>query len=560
MKTRAAWSLFALASALLVPALARAQVAGIPAEEIAPRPFEPEELAASAPPPLPQMPEPYQPPPPDAYGTTTTDPYGTAADPSQIDWPQDIAAEEASVDSYDDGYDPQAYTQFQSELAPYGDWIDDGTYGRVWIPATSIVGNDFTPYDSGGHWALTEFGWTWVSDWNWGWAPFHYGRWILVSGFGWAWVPGTMWGPAWVAWRSGGGYVGWAALPPRGVSITATYGHRTPWRFTRANDLWVGRPRTVPIRDMKGMFRRTSNVANDRVLTRGNASVHINAGPRYIPGATVARLKTVAPQTFPQRAILPRTGANMSARPWIRAATGGGGAAPSRGGGSVATGGARIGGGPGMGGGPSMGSGHAFGRSFPGHPSAAPASGPHIYNPPRPTAAAGVHAGGQPHTFAPARGNNPPLNTTTTGPRVFDVAPASNPPRVSSPAPMYGAPHAVGAPPANNPARVYNPPPRTFDTPAAVNPTRSFSTSSAGIYNPPPRTFAAPAPMQPTHVAPARSFSPPAPAPARSFSPPAPAPAPSFSAPAPARSFGAPAGGGGFGRPGGGAPLGGHRR
>ena len=492
------------------------------------------------------MPEPYQPPTPEAYDTTTTGPYDTAADTSQIDWPQDIAAEEASVDSYDDGYDPQAYSQFQGELSPYGDWIDDGTYGRVWVPATSIVGNDFTPYYTGGHWVLTEFGWTWVSDWNWGWAPFHYGRWILVSGFGWAWVPGTMWGPAWVAWRTGGGFVGWAALPPRGVSITATYGHRSPWRFTRATDLWVGRPRTVPVRDMKGMFRRTSNVANDRVLTRGNASVHINAGPRYIPGATVARLKSVAPHTFPQRAILPRAGANMSARPWIRAATVAPGGAPARGGGGApATGGARIGGGPGMAG------GHTFGRSSPGHPSAAPALGPYIYNPPRPTAAsAGIHAGGQPHTFAPTHASNPPVTTTTTGPRVFDVAPAINPPRVSSPATTYGAPHAVGAPPAHNPARVYNPPPRTFETPAAVNPTRSFSTSSAGIYNPPPRTFAAPAPVQPfhqtqappqTHVAPARSFSPPAPAPARSFSP--------------------PAGSGGFGRPVGGAPFsGGHRR
>jgi hypothetical protein len=69
------------------------------------------------------MPEPYLPP---------QDPYDTAADPSQIDWPQDVAAEEPAVDSYDDGYDPQAYTGFQDELAPYGDWIDDSSYGRVW--------------------------------------------------------------------------------------------------------------------------------------------------------------------------------------------------------------------------------------------------------------------------------------------------------------------------------------------------------------------------------------------------------------------------------------------
>ncbi|HEX8531098.1 MAG TPA: DUF6600 domain-containing protein, partial [Cytophagales bacterium] len=34
----------------------------------------------------------------------------------------------------------------------------------------------------------------------------------------WAWVPGPDWGPAWVAWRSGGGYYGWAPLGP-GVNI-----------------------------------------------------------------------------------------------------------------------------------------------------------------------------------------------------------------------------------------------------------------------------------------------------------------------------------------------------
>ena len=252
-----------------------------------------------------QMPDPYQPP----------DPYDTAADPSQIDWPQDTAAEEPAVDDYDDGYDPQAYTDFQDDLAPYGNWIDDGTYGRVWQPEGSLVGAEFTPYYTGGHWALTEFGWTWVSDFSWGWAPFHYGRWIVVSGYGWCWVPGSIWGPAWVAWRAGDGYVGWAALPPRGVSVAVTYGPRSPWRFSRAADLNAPRPRCIPTRDARGMFHRTTLVTNDRVLTRGGTTVHINAGPRHVNSAVPVRLTAVAPQAFPQRAILPHRGATMSARP-----------------------------------------------------------------------------------------------------------------------------------------------------------------------------------------------------------------------------------------------------
>ena len=149
MKTFAVLSLFTLAPAVaftLVPARAFAQQQQIDA----PRPLEqPVALAQPY-----QMPDPYQPP----------DPYDTAADPSQIDWPQDTAAEEPAVDSYDDGYDPQAYTEFQGELAPYGNWIDDSTYGRVWAPEASLVGTDFTPYYTSGHWVLSEFGWTWVSD------------------------------------------------------------------------------------------------------------------------------------------------------------------------------------------------------------------------------------------------------------------------------------------------------------------------------------------------------------------------------------------------------------
>jgi hypothetical protein len=361
---------------------------------------------------------------------------------------------------------------------------------------------------------LTEFGWTWVSDWSWGWAPFHYGRWVIVSGFGWCWVPGTMWGPAWVTWRSGGGWVGWAALPPRGVSVTVTYGQRSPWRFTRAGDLGAPRPRCVPMQEMRGLFRRTNIVANDRVLTRGNTMVHINAGPKYIPHATPVRLNTVAPQAFPQRAILPRPGTGMSQRPWIRAADN---AVPSPGAGGQGAG--RV-------------VGHVAGRGFPTRISSSPP--PQIYNPPRAFAstaaphafgsAAPVH--GAPHAIGPAA----PVSNT---PHTYNPPPANVGPRVyDHPSPAYGAPRAFG---------VYSPPPRTFANPPAVNPVR------AGVA--PPPAYSAPRPM--------------APAPARTFAPPAPSFHQSFSAPvhaAPSHSFGAPAGGGGFGHANGGAHFGGGLR
>ncbi|WP_442794222.1 DUF6600 domain-containing protein [Pelobium manganitolerans] len=109
---------------------------------------------------------------------------------------------------------------FYDELAYYGDWINNPEYGYVWRPN---VGSDFRPYYSNGRWVMTEYGNTWVSDYEWGWAPFHYGRWFYDSYDGWIWVPDTEWGPAWVTWRTGGGYYGWAPLGPR-ISVSINIG------------------------------------------------------------------------------------------------------------------------------------------------------------------------------------------------------------------------------------------------------------------------------------------------------------------------------------------------
>ena len=108
---------------------------------------------------------------------------------------------------------------FHDELAPYGDWRQREPYGWVWFPD---VGRSWRPYTFG-YWVFTaDYGWTWISTDPWGSIPFHYGRWFYDEGRrAWAWVPGTEWGPAWVGWRSGGGYIGWAPLPPS-VEFDAT--------------------------------------------------------------------------------------------------------------------------------------------------------------------------------------------------------------------------------------------------------------------------------------------------------------------------------------------------
>jgi len=100
---------------------------------------------------------------------------------------------------------------FYNSLSTYGDWFSHDRYGWVWMPYNVSV--SWRPY-SAGNWIYSDCGWTWDSDEPWGWATYHYGRWQYDANYGWLWVPGTVWGPAWVSWRFGGGYCGWAPLPP----------------------------------------------------------------------------------------------------------------------------------------------------------------------------------------------------------------------------------------------------------------------------------------------------------------------------------------------------------
>lgn len=106
------------------------------------------------------------------------------------------------------------FNAFHNDLAPDGTWVDVPGYGPCWHPAVAVGNPDWRPYYDGGHWVYTDDGWFWQSDYPWGNIVFHYGRWTLSPRFGWVWVPGYNWGPSWVSWRYGGGYMGWAPLPP----------------------------------------------------------------------------------------------------------------------------------------------------------------------------------------------------------------------------------------------------------------------------------------------------------------------------------------------------------
>jgi hypothetical protein len=162
----------------------------------------------------------------------------------------------ASVDPAD--ADPRALSAFRSQLDSHGTWVNDPTYGTVWVPNRAEVGADFAPYVTAGHWALDQNGdWIWVSDYPFGNVVFHYGRWVWTDGSGWVWVPGYAYAPAWVVWRTpvaGYEYVGWAPAPPAwvwfgGVGVSLWIAPPLPYVFCPSAYVFYPRPYAYIVHD-----------------------------------------------------------------------------------------------------------------------------------------------------------------------------------------------------------------------------------------------------------------------------------------------------------------------
>jgi hypothetical protein len=171
-----------------------------------------------------------------------------------------------------------------------GDWIEVEGYGYCWQPNVAVNDSNWRPY-ADGYWAYTDAGWTWVSYEDFGWATYHYGRWARLADYGWVWVPGAdlEWGPAWVSWRTGGDYIGWAPLPPAGPEIV--YEGRPiggnvdiefdigPEYYNFCDVRYIGEPvlreRIVDVRQNVTYINQTVNVTN---ITVQNNTVY-NYGP-----------------------------------------------------------------------------------------------------------------------------------------------------------------------------------------------------------------------------------------------------------------------------------------
>jgi uncharacterized membrane protein YgcG len=201
--------------------------------------------------------------------------------------------------------------EIDATLQGYGQWIENDDYGEVWRPDATVVGVDFTPYDSGGSWAYTAAGWGFNCDYGWGWLPFHYGRWAWFHDY-WGWVPGHRWSPAWVDWRHGGGVVGWRPTPPRvrdhrggeirdhrhgGGNLIRDHRHAEThdahWRFAATTDFARPHIRAHLYRNPAEGLRVTTRVAapplrarttlhaGDLMRNRTQATQGIRQNPRY---------------------------------------------------------------------------------------------------------------------------------------------------------------------------------------------------------------------------------------------------------------------------------------
>ncbi len=178
-----------------------------------------------------------------------------------------------------------------SDLARYGAWQATAEYGQVWYPRN--VAADWAPYRTG-HWAYVgPWGWTWVDAEPWGFAPFHYGRWVSYGGR-WGWVAAApdappnalpVYAPALVAFLGVGAGVGWVPL-----------GFREPFRpWYHVSDRYLQSVNRVSV----------VNVSNITVNTSHNVTVnnYVNArGATVVPAGALVRGQNLAGMARPMPA------------------------------------------------------------------------------------------------------------------------------------------------------------------------------------------------------------------------------------------------------------------
>lgn len=274
----------------------------------------------------------------------------TGCEPSPPAYPtnDDYAAPAgAEGDGYADT-DPSALSDFREPLAGHGTWMDHPTYGTVWVPDAKEVGPDFAPYVTAGHWAYDEGEYVWVSDYSWGWAPFHYGRWAWADGAGWVWVPGRVYAGAWVVWRVGDDgydYVGWAPMPPywiwSGGYVVAIAVYPAPFVFLPRGHMFatgvsthlVAHERAVEIGGRTHVYAQPGAATHAMAHPVGPSPQSLGHDPARVPHTAAGDPGVARARAYGKPSSSASFGAKPSSRGGGRGRPGSAPHAPARGGG-----------------------------------------------------------------------------------------------------------------------------------------------------------------------------------------------------------------------------------
>ncbi len=198
------------------------------------------------------------------------------------------------------------YSLFYDGLAPYGRWLDVNGYGYCWRPTIAVA--SWRPYVDG-CWVWSSLGWAWQSNEPFGWATYHYGRWVNLSRYGWVWAPGNEWAPAWVAWRQSRDCVGWAPLPPEPGFCSGVYRDcdsryglgPTSYTFINTNQFVSSSYISVyaPVTRQATIFQHSVNVT--QIVPRsghGHEHAFVNQG-----GPPRGQMEQACSQPVPQRQV-----------------------------------------------------------------------------------------------------------------------------------------------------------------------------------------------------------------------------------------------------------------
>jgi hypothetical protein len=213
------------------------------------------------------------------------------------------------------------YMTGYQDLDGHGDWQAHAEYGSVWYPRTVAV--DWAPYRFG-RWAwVAPWGWTWIDAAPWGFAPFHYGRWLQIHGR-WAWIPGRraerpVYAPALVAWIGNPGWsvsfsfgaapaVGWFPLAPREVYVP----------HYRYSPTYIRRLNVSHVHNVTVIERAARGDQRERFTHRDSPQA-----VTVVPASQLREGRTISRQEFSRvesrdlgRAPVAGTGARGPSAPW----------------------------------------------------------------------------------------------------------------------------------------------------------------------------------------------------------------------------------------------------